>query len=170
MHAAAQQPARGHHFEDPAFREMYLTLAWLGRQFRSRPWPANTNDVSPRLSRQTLWKLATCKFVKVKGGTLLSWNQPQINAALASMPTSLKSGTSTPVVDLPEPAEPGEAEPPSELGSYRLDLVESEDQLLAISDNPVFSSPDQQAAVAIDIEGGPERIYLIQVATAEGVV
>ena len=69
-----------------------------------------------------------------------------------------------------EPAEPAEAEPPSELGSYRLDLVESEDQLLAISDNPVFSSPDQQAAVAIDIEGGPERIYLIQVATAEGVV
>ena len=76
-----------HRFFDPAMREAFLTLARLNRTYRLTPWPTHRDQINT--PGKVLYAMMRGKFVKVTGGTTLTWNRPKIQDALANMPQTI---------------------------------------------------------------------------------
>ena len=194
--AAAAQPssatAEPHRFNDASLHTMYRTLVLLHQRYRTSTWPvsrAQLGQVVTRRLSETLWQMKQGKYVNVTGVSNLTWNVPRIQDALAKMPAELKATVEHDAS--PAAAEPAEQQVQPSKGSanglqpegageqqqasslleqYPPQLIDNEEKLRAVvAAEAAFAAPYTQEIVAIDCEGVPERLDLIQVATSSGV-
>ena len=172
-----------HRFSDPNMREVFVALLRLHRQYRFTSWPVTRDQAS--LPAQVLFAMSRGKYVKVVGGTTLTWAHPNIQDCITNMPPDLLAlGASAPSGSLPEPRpnsntplptadEPTDAEgyttaSQQPLGSYQLTLVDTDEKLSAFAQ--MIGALDRPTTIAIDCEGVPEGLDLIQIATSNGAV
>lgn len=169
-------------FDDPSLCRMFYSLFRMTRLYHNRSWPQERShwvaDFADELgltgASETLFALRNGGYVKVKEGKYLKWNLAKIKGAVNDMPEGLKTIATTRTTRAPG----FQAQKEFKLGNRSTCyFIDDQDSLDAKLDaDPCLrglgrgeSNIQTDSFIALDCEGVPEALELLQVATQKGV-
>jgi len=171
-------------FQDPSLKRMYHAISVMSRQYRNQSWPSERIHWEADLSDEVgtglsgiLFDLSRHGYVKVKGGTNLNWKQDRVLETAQLLPDELKrhcgdgDGTGT-FRAVPSANSARLQNFQLNNGRVKCLLIDNARALDDIMEqDPLFSKvPNRRSLIAIDCEGVPDSLELIQIAKEDGTV
>ena len=172
-----------HKFDDPSLAKMFCAILIMARLYRNRFWPAERGDWETDIAEEVgrtglsaiLFALRNGCYVKVHFGKNLSWNKDKILDAANSMPENLKKSLLVgQASNLIASAVPAKSQFELSDGT-KCFYIDSPFSLEAVMTDSIFDTAERgtvaepQVFVAVDCEGVPESLELIQIANESSV-